>query len=321
MNVVFVHPEAALVGLAVLVPLSALWLLERRKARVRNTLGLAPPSRRGSRLAAGALAVLTTLVAAASAQPVLLRQEPVFVRADAEAYVVIDITRSMLAAESRSGDTRLERAVRVAERIRGAVPGVPVGLASFTNRVVPHVFPTDDAAVFSSGLRRSIEVESPPPDRAEGAVLTAFDALAPLQTHNFFAPSSERRVAVIVTDGETRPVALSTIAALRRRPVLDLVLVRVWRERERIFRPRIAADRSYRTDPGSTDVLRDFVRTTGTRLYSESEAGEASAEVARLLGRGKPVRAGSQVSAQALGAWAFGLAFVPLGYLLWRRNL
>ncbi|MBA2294225.1 MAG: VWA domain-containing protein [Actinobacteria bacterium] len=321
MNLVLVHPEAALVGAAVLVPLGALWLLERRKARIRALLGLAPPPTRASRLAAGALVVLAALVATASAQPVLLRQDPVFVRADAEAYVVIDITRSMLAGASRSGDTRLERAVRVAAQVRAAVPDVPVGLASFTNRIVPHVFPTDDAVVFRSGLRRSIEVESPPPDRAAGAVLTAFDALAPLQTHNFFAPESRRRVAVIVTDGETNPVSQRTIAALRRRPRLDLVLVRVWGERERIFQPGVAADRSYRTDPGSTEVLRDFVRATGARLYAESDARRASAEVARLLGRGAPVRAGSQVSAQPLAVWTFGLAFVPLGYLLWRRNV
>jgi len=308
------------VGAAVLVPLGALWLLEHRKTRVRTALGLAPPPRRGSRLVAFALVVLAALVATASAQPVHLRREPVLVRVDAEAYVVIDITRSMLASASPRSDTRLERAVRIAGRIRAGVPGVPVGLASFTNRVVPHVFPTDDAAVFGSGLRRSVEIESPPPDRAAGAVLTAFDALAPLQTHNFYAPASRRRVAVVVTDGETLPVVSSTIAALRGRPTLELVLVRVWGERERIFRPGTPADRRYRADSGSTVVLRDFVRATGARLFAESDVDRASAHVAQLLGRGTPVQTGSQVSARPLAAWAFGLAFLPLGYLLWRRN-
>jgi len=303
------------------VPLGALWLLERRKTRVRSALGLAAPPVRGRRLAVGALVAFAALVATASAQPVLLRQDPVSVRDDAEAYVVIDITRSMLASPTREGETRLERAVRVARRIRAAVPDVPVGLASFTNRVVPHVFPTDDAAVFGSGLRRSIGIESPPPDRAAGAVLTAFDALAPLQTHNFFAPGARRRVAVIVTDGETSPVSPLTVAALRRPPALELVLVRVWSPGERIFGATTATDRSYRSDPASTETLRAFTRDTGARLYPESDVRRASTEVARLLGRGRPVRAGSQVSAQPLAAWAFGLALLPLGYLLWRRNL
>lgn len=315
------HPEAALVLVAVLVPLAALWVVERRTERIRGALGLASPSRRGRRLAVGALVVLAALVGAASAQPVLLRSEPVRVRADAEAYVVIDITRSMLAARSKGGETRLERATRVASRVRAAVPDVPVGLASFTNRIVPHVFPTDDLAVYGSGLRRSIAIESPPPDRAAGAVLTAFDALAPLQTHNFFSPLARKRVAVVVTDGETRPVSPQTLAALRRRPALDLVLVRVWREGERIFRPGTVDDRTYRSDPASTAVLEGFVRATGARLYDESDAARAAARVARLLGRGKPVPSGSQVSAHPLAAWAFGLALLPLGYLLRRRNL
>ena len=288
---------------------------------MRSALGLAAPPVRARRLAIGALVAFAALVATASAQPVLLRQDPVSVRDDAEAYVVIDITRSMLASPTREGQTRLERAVRVARRIRAAVPDVPVGLASFTNRVVPHVFPTDDAAVFGSGLRRSIGIESPPPDRAAGAVLTAFDALAPLQTHNFFAPGARRRVAVIVTDGETSPVSPLTVAALRRPPALELVLVRVWSPGERIFGATTATDRSYRSDPASTETLRAFTRDTGARLYPESDVRRASTEVARLLGRGRPVRAGSEVSAQPLAAWAFGLALLPLGYLLWRRNL
>ena len=175
--------------------------------------------------------------------------------------------------------------------------------------------------MFGSGLQRSVGIEPPPPDRAAGAVLTAFDALAPLQTHNFFAPGARRRVAVIVTDGETSPVSQLTVAALRRPPLLRLVLVRVWRPSERIFRPATATDRSYRSDPASTETLRAFTRDTGARLYSEAEVGRAAGEVARLLGRGQPVRAGSQVSAQPLAAWAFGLALIPLGYLLWRRNL
>lgn len=288
---------------------------------MRAALGLAAPAGRGRRLAAGALVAFAALVATASAQPVLLRDDPVSVRDDAEAYVVIDITRSMLASSTRQGETRIDRAIRVARRVRAAVPDVPVGLASFTNRVVPHVFPTDDAAVFGSGLRRAIAIESPPPDRVTGAVLTAFDALAPLQTHNFFAPGARRRVAVIVTDGETRPVSQLTVAAFRRPPALELVLVRVWRPDERIFRPSTAVDRSYRSDPSSTETLNAFTRDTGARLYPESEVRRASSEVARLLGRGRPVRAGSQVSAKPLAAWAFGLALLPLGYLLWRRNV
>jgi von Willebrand factor type A domain len=321
MDLVFVHPEAALVVLAVALPLAALWLAQRRKGHVRSALGLSPPTRTAARLGAGAIVALALLVAAATAQPVLLRQEPIRVRQDAQAYVVVDVTRSMLASRSAGGPTRLDRALAAAARIRAAVPDVPFGLASFTNRAVPHVFPTTDASVFGSGLRRSIGVEQPPPDRGVGAVLTAFDALAPLQTHNFFDRGATRRVAVVLTDGETTAVDRSTIDELRGEPPLDLVLVRLWDERERIFEPRVAADRTYSTDPGSTAVLRSFAAATGARLFDEPQLDEAAATVRRLLGRGQATHAGTEVSASSLAGWAFGLAFVPLGYLLWRRNL
>jgi hypothetical protein len=320
-DLVFVHPEAAVVGLAVALPLAGFWAAQRRKARVRAALGLLPPPKHAARLAAGGIIGVALLAAAAAAQPVLLQKEPIAVREDAEAYVVLDITRSMLAGRSADAPTRLQRATRVAARIRAAVPDVPVGLASFTNRVVPHVFPTVEAAVFGSGLRRAIGIEQPPPDRAEGAVLTAFDALAPLQTHNFFARTTTRRVAVVITDGETNPVAFETIDVLRSPPRLDLVIVRVWDENERIFRSQLPADQEYRTDPGSTDVFRSFAEATRARTFDESEVGKAAATVRRLLGRGEAVATGNEVSARPLAGWTFALAFLPLGYLLWRRNV
>jgi hypothetical protein len=320
-EIVFVHPVAALTALAGLVPLAAWWRLDRRGRRVRTSLGLPPPSRRSRALLVAAVATLALLVGVASAQPVLLRAEPLRVRADAEAYFVIDITRSMLASAGPDEPTRLERARRAAARLRRAAPDVPVGIASFTNRIVPHIFPTANAAVFDSGLVRSVEIDRPPPDTQPGALLTALDALAPLQTHNFFSPDAKRRVAVVFTDGESQPVSPATIRALTARPRLDLLLVRFWSARERIHRPRLAIDRDYRPEPASTALLEGFARDTGARLYGEDDLDAAADELRRRLGRGEAVPAGEEVSARSLTAWTLALAVVPLGILLWRRNL
>jgi hypothetical protein len=321
MELVLVHPEAALVGLAVVLPLAALWVTSRRATRVRAVLGLPGDRRRPAFLLIGATAVAAVLVSLAAANPVLLRREPLHVRTDAEAYVVLDITRSMLASASADDATRLTRAKGIARRVRAGATDVPFGLASFTNRVVPHVFPTLDASVFDSGLDASIAVEQPPPDRAPGAVLTAFDALAALQTHNFFSEQASRRVAVVVTDGETNPVRSETIQALRSRPRLDVVVIRVWDERERIHRPRRAEDRAYLPAPDSTATLRSFAAATGAAVFDEGDADRAADTVRRLLGTGEAVRAGDELSARSLAGFTFALAFVPLGYLLWRRNL
>ena len=316
-----VHPEAALVGLAVVLPLVALWVTNRRAGRVRAALGLPAERRRPAIVLVGATAAVAVLVSLAAANPVLLQREPLHARTDAEAYVVVDITRSMLASPSAEGLTRIARARRIARRVRAAAPDVPFGLASFTNRVVPHVFPTLDPAVFGSGLDAAIAIEQPPPDRAPGAVLTAFDALAAIQTHNFFSQQASRRVAVVVTDGETNPVRSETIQALRSRPKLDLVVIRVWDARERIHRPRRSDDRTYLPAPESTSTLTGFAAASGAAVFGEGDVERATRSVRRLLGTGEAVRAGDEVSAQSLSGFTFALAFVPLGYVLLRRNL
>lgn len=321
MEIVLVHPKAALVCLAVALPLVALWVTSRRAARARAALGLAAERPRPAILLGGATVAVALLASLAAANPVLLQRKPLQARTDAEAYVVLDITRSMLASSSAEGATRLARARRIASRVRAAATDVPFGLASFTNRVVPHVFPTLDGAVFGSGLDASIAIEQPPPDRAPGAVLTAFDALAALQTHNFFSQQASRRVAVVVTDGETNPVRPETIQALRSRPRLDVVVIRVWDASERIHRPRLAGDRAYLPAPESTATLAGFAAATGASVFDEGDVDRAADAVRRLLGTGEAVRAGDELSARSLAGFTFALAFVPLAYVLWRRNL
>jgi hypothetical protein len=252
---------------------------------------------------------------------VIVDSQPRYLRDDAEAYFVVDITRSMLASASATEPNRLERARVFAERVRAAVPDVPAGIASFTNRLVPHVFPTPSLSLFGSGLRRSIAIERPAPDRSEQALVTAFDSLAPLQTHNFFSPSADRRVAVVLTDGESRPVSPETVRALRARPRIALLIVRFWSPEERIFRPRLELDEQYEPDPTSTATLSAFAGGVGARVFGEDDVAAVARELRRVLGRGEPVIAGEEFSARPLTPWAVALALVPLGFLLARRNV
>ena len=321
MTLVFVHPLAGLAFLAVVLPLGAFWLVRRRAARVRRVLSLAPPPRRAGVLAVAAILALAALVGVAAAQPVLVGSEPRLVRDDAEAYFVFDITRSMLASAGPDEPNRLQRAREFARRVRAEVPDVPVGIASFTNRLVPHVFPTPSAALFGAGLDRALAIERPAPDRGEGALLTAFDALAPLQTHNFFSPQASRRVAVVLTDGESQPVSTETLRALRASPPLELVLVRFWSERERIHRPRITFDAQYAPDPASSGTLATFAEAAGSRVYTEDDAAAVGRELRRFFGTGVPVVVGEEASEEPLAAWVLAAGLLPLGYLLVRRNV
>ena len=119
----------------------------------------------------------------------------------------------------------------------------------------------------------------------------------------------------------TRPVSSTTIEALRDIPHVDLLLVRVWRDDERIHHPRAPIDRSYRSDPSSTRLLQAFAAATGAHVYGERSLDAAAQELRRLVGTGEGVVVGTEQSTKPLTAWALGLALVPLAYLLWRRNL
>ena len=84
-------------------------------------------------------------------------------RRDADVFIVIDTSRSMLAATAAGAPTRFERATAIAKRLRDATPTAAVGIASLTDRVLPHLFPTEDRAEFDVTLRDAIAVQRPPP--------------------------------------------------------------------------------------------------------------------------------------------------------------
>ena len=75
----------------------------------------------------------------------------------------------MLARVGAGAPTRFERATAIAGTLRDAIPTAAVGIASLTDRVLPHVFPTQDRADFDVTLREAIAVQRPPPPRTSAA--------------------------------------------------------------------------------------------------------------------------------------------------------
>src|SRR5262245_28747950 len=167
MSVSFLTPIGWLLALAALLPLLAFLLVERRAHRVRSQLQLPEPPLRSKLPLALSLAAVPILLAAAAAQPVLESREQRSVRADAEAFMIFDTSRSMLAADAANAPNRLERSRAAAEKVRRQLADIPVGIASLTNRMLPHLFPSIDNATFVSTVERSIGIERPPPTRTE----------------------------------------------------------------------------------------------------------------------------------------------------------
>jgi hypothetical protein len=314
MDVVFLTPVAALVGLVAVLPLAAALLRERRAVRLRRTIGLGAPSLHARLPAALALAAVVGLLAVAAAQPAVRDRAPAATRRDAQAFFVFDISRSMLAART-GGATRLRRAVDFGVRLRLALPELPVGIVSLTDRVLPNLFPSPDMEDFAHVAARTLTIDNPPPTRIRDRS-TDFSVLTELSTQNYFPPRAKRRVVVLLTDGESSPFDVPSEAQWLRRAHIGLVVVRFWRRDERI------AGTTYRPDPQSAAVVDRFARAvSGGSSLREDELGATAAAVRRLVGKGAADPAARLEHVRPLGSFAVAAAAVPLAFLLLGRRL
>ena len=260
------------------------------------------------------------LIALAAAQPVLSSVRDREGRVDAEAFFVFDTTRSMLARNGRNGSTRFDRAREAAKELRAGIPTVPAGVASITDRVLPLLFPTTSANVFTATVDRPLGIERPPPDRAGRGRSTALQALAALATQNFYGAEAQHRVAVVLTDGESLPTDLGTLRARLLGGRIVPVFVRFWGEDDRVFDARGVPER-YRPDPGSGDQLRAVADAGRGRVFEANQVGQALAAVRKALGEGPTGPRGRELQSRELAPVVLALAFLPLGFLIWRRNV
>jgi von Willebrand factor type A domain len=322
MTIDFLTPTAALIGVVVLVPLAAFLVVEMRAGRVRAALRLRSGSLAGRLSVAAAILLLAACVSVASAQPVVQRRSTTYARTDAAAFVVIDTSRSMLATEGPGKPVRFARAKAAALRLRAAIPDVPVGLASITDRVLPHVFATTDADAFRATLERSIGINRPPPSSASDIRTTDFGALSALANQNFFARPVRHRVVIVLTDGETIPVTATYLRDLYDiGPDIRTIFVRFWSSTERVYRKNGKPEPQYRPDPASGRVLQSIASTMGARLFSEHELGAAIRMERRDVGRGVRVKVEARKKPVALAPYSVLAALVPLGFIFWRRNV
>jgi VWA domain-containing protein len=311
---VFLSPLGSLVALAALLPLGAAVLRERRLAAARRLLGLPGPGRRAYATAAAAAAAVG-LLALAAAQPALSRSEGAVLRTDAEAYVVLDNSRSMEAVEQRGGPTRFDRARQLALRLRDALPDVPWGVASFNDRTLVHAFPTGDRSLFAATLEQSVAVGRPRPAFREKRA-TELSALA--AGGGFFRPSTRKRLFVLLTDGESQPFAAAQLAQRLRAKRARLVVVRFWNARERVY-DGAGRDLGYRPDATSAEQLA-ALPPLGVRVLPATEPGTVAAAARRLLGRGPVRHAARERHVVPLTGGLVLAAILPLGFVLVRTR-
>jgi hypothetical protein len=319
-HLTFLTPVGALLALGALVPLAAVVFQGGRTARVRRMLGLDDPPWRSSVVPVVALTLVPGLLGAAVAQPVLETTSVVRVRRDAEAFYVFDTSGSMRASTARTGPTRLERSIDYALRMRLALSQLRSGIATFTDRIVPDLFPTIDDQVFTATLDEAVGIDSPPA-KGLSEKSTTFAALDNLVGDTFFDPGTKHRLVVLFTDGETAPYLSGDLKqALEVRPRIAFVVVHVWRSSERIYTSH-GIDPSYRPDPQSTSDLRQLAQLTGARIFSEDQVGSAIETARELVGHGPTERVGQGLHVLALARWLALASLAPLAVLFWRRTV
>lgn len=311
-------PWAALVSIVALVAVGALAVARRRLARVRRVLQLAPQSQRELVLDLLCLAAAAALLAVAAMQPAFVERTGTRVRTDAQAFVVVDTSESMLAAARPGAATRFERARAAALRVRAALAGVETGLATMTDRVLPDLLPAGDQAAFDTTAARALAIDSPPPQR-QGVVATSLGSLADIAAGGFFAPSARHRVLVVLTDGETRPYDQGAVAAsLAASPPVSLVIVHVGSPHDRVYAGS-KPDPAYHADPAAAAQLAALAGAAGGKVFGAGRVDDAGKAALAALGSGPTALRGEAPKPVTLAPWIALAALVPLLLLAARR--
>lgn len=278
-------------ALAALLPLLAAAYGRRRLAAARRELALQPPRRAGMlRLAAAVCG--SALLGLAAAQPALTHASGTRVRPDVEALFVLDTSRSMAAAAALHAPTRLDRAVAAAERLRAAIPEVPSGIATLTDRVLPDLLPVADTAGFDAVAGRAVAIESPPP-QSSAVRATSYEALAGIASGDYFPRSARRRLVVLLSDGESAPFDAAAVArALAPGRGYRFEAVRFWRSGEAVYDPAGRPESAYRPDPLGRVLVDQLAAAAGGKAFEEGEVAAAAAYLRGLAGGGPTVVAG-----------------------------
>lgn len=319
-SLVFLTPLGGLVSLALAIPLAGLALASRRERQARALLRLEPPPPVSQVRRTLALVAVPVLLGLAATQPALRSTKSAHVRTDAQAFFVLDISRSMMASRTPDTPTRLARAKQDALTLRDAIPQVPAGIATLTDRVLPNLFPNPDRNVFAQTLGLAVGIEKPPPV-SSNVLATSLGALGSLGTQNFFDPSAKRRLVVVLTDGESGAFDPAKVAHdLAAGPGTRLVLVQIWSADETVYDANGQAETGYHTHPESVQAIESLASAAGGHAFAQNSIGGAIRAAQAALGSGPTKIQGRTERTQTLAPYVALLALLPL-LLILRRSV
>ncbi len=295
--------------------------MEARTRGLRRRFALKPPRQRELVTAAVALTLLPALVGVAATQPVLVHKAELTVRTDTQLFLVFDTSLSMSARTGPHGATRLERAKREARALIPQLGDTPTGVATMTDRILPCLMPDTNSGLVLRTVNQSAQIDEPPPSQLYPDRASTFTALVPLASGGFFPPSVKHPLVVIFTDGEEHasppPIGQYGYAGDVSIPP---IFVHVWAPTERIYVGG-HVDPNYRPDPTSGSVLTHFAALTHGRVLREGDVGGLLGAIRAQAGSDPQTTQVLGLTRIELGPWLLLAGILPLGYLLWQRNV
>jgi hypothetical protein len=233
-------------------------------------------------------------------------------RTDAQLFVVIDNSRSMLASKGANGPSRAARALAFTRRLHATFPNLAIGVGSLTNRVLPYLFATSQEEALRLVLSKSYGIERPPPEVALGSEVSTFDALEDVAKQDYFPPSVRKRVLVVLSDAETLPFRSRAVLRDLHRARLTPIVVRFWRPDERVYQPGGTPERYLPSAPDELALL----RAAGWTAFDERRFAQVRAAVVRAVGHGPVARVALERRDQPIAPYLALLALAPLLLLL-----
>jgi hypothetical protein len=241
-------------------------------------------------------------------------------RADAEAYLFVDDSASMLASASASAQTRLQQARTAAERFaRELPPDLPLGAGALPQAPLPLTAPIGDRQLFIATINRQTVPGTQPEQYYGGVTATDFSNLSLLTSARFFLRESKHRIVIVLTDAEGPSFDSTAVAATLEKAHIKLVVVRFGSSRDHFWLhpPGRSPVTLAKFVPDVSDLgeLRLLSSETGGSFYDHSQVDAAIRKVDRLVGHG-PDRPAQPISiyADSLGPYAV-LAALP--FLAW----
>lgn len=320
MHLTFLTPLGGAFAITALL-LVGVWLVRLRQVRrARTALGLKEPTLRALLVPVIALAAVPCLLGVAATQPVIETNRTMPERTDAQAFVVMDISRSMLASKSARSADRFDRARRIAEKVADELPELPIGLAGFTDRVLPYLFPTTDRRVIDATLDEAVDLEQPPPSDVYLTEATNLNVLSSVPELNYFTPAAKKRVVIVLTDGESQPVESSLGPPFKKPPRIHMIYVRVGNGGERIYTGGLP-EAAYKPSSKAEADLSRAASLTGGPVFDEGQVGQIVSAVRGAIGQGPTVEKRHEGGRRPLMPYLTALALLPLALVLLRRNL